>query len=338
VKIPANRLQAHLREPLKPCYLISGDETLLVQEALDALRAVAREQGYDSRELHVQLPGFDWARLSAEANELSLFASRRVVELRLPTGKPGRDGGAAIAELAASAGDDLLFVVQAPKLDGSTAGARWVKALESAGVHVQVWPLAARDLPQWIAGRMRRAGLKPGRDAVTVIAERVEGNLLAADQEVQKLLLLHGEGEVSGEDARAAVADSSRFDVYQLADAALAGDTARALRILDGVRSEGLEAVIVLWALCRELRTLARLAEAIDAGENLGTAMRRQRIWEKRQNLLRSCVARHRRADFYAMLQAGRRADAAAKGQGPGDPWQLATNLVWRLARSRSAA
>ncbi|MDX1482697.1 MAG: DNA polymerase III subunit delta, partial [Woeseiaceae bacterium] len=313
MKIPANRFGAHLREPLKPCYLISGDEPLLVQEALDALRAAAREQGFDSRELHVQLDRFDWNPIAAAGSEMSLFASRRIVELRLPTGKPGRDGSAAIAELAAQAGDDLLFIVQTPKLDRKTASTRWVKALEAAGVHVQVWPVSPRDLPQWVAERMRRAGLKPDRDAVRIIADRIEGNLLAANQEIEKLRLLLGETTVTGADVRNAVADSSRFDVYQLADAALAGNPARALRILDGVRAEGVEPFVVVWALTRELRTLARLAEVVESGANLGAAMQKLRVWKTRQTLVRGCVARHRRTEFFEMIEACQRADAASK-------------------------
>lgn len=338
MKIPAARLAGHLREPLKPCYLISGDEPLLLQEALDALRGAAREQGFESRDRHVQLAGFDWNVLTNAANELSLFASRRIIELALPTGKPGREGSAAIAELAEQCSDDLLFIVQTPKLDRSAQNAKWAKALDSFGVHVQVWPVDARELPRWIAERMRRIGLEPSREAVRMIADRVEGNLLAADQEVEKLRLLLGEGPVSGEQVRDAVANSSRFDVYKLADAALSGDAARALRILDGVRAEGIDAVIVLWALTRELRVLARLAETVDGGGNLAAAMRKERVWDSRQNLVRGCLGRHRLNDFFDMIQAARQADAVAKGQLRGDAWQLATNLVWQLAGHRAAA
>lgn len=338
MKIPANRLSAHLREPLKPCYLVSGDEPLLVQEALDSIRETARRRGFDSRDLHVQLSGFDWRALASAGAELSLFASRRIVELRLPTGKPGREGGAAIVELAAQASDDLLFLVQTPKLDRNTANAKWVKTLTSLGAMVQVWPIGPRELPQWIGDRMRRAGMTPDRDAVRVIAERVEGNLLAAEQEIQKLRLLHGEGPVSGAAARAAVADSSRFDVYQLADAALAGNAGRALRILDGLRAEGVSEVVVLWAVTRELRLLAKLAEAVHNGANLGQSMQKLRVWNTRQNLVRGCLGRHDRDAFFAMMQAARHADAVAKGQRYGDAWQLATNLVWGLSAGCKAA
>ena len=338
MKLPANRLGSHLREPLKPCYLVSGDDPLLVQEALDSLRKAARDQGFDSRDLHIQLTGFDWSILSSAANELSLFASRRLVELRLPTGKPGRDGSAAIAELANQAGDDLLFIVQAPRLDRSSTNSKWVKALDARGVHIPVWPIDARELPRWIADRMRNAGLEPEPEAVRVIADRVEGNLLAANQEIEKLRLLLGPGTVSGEQVRSAVADSSRFDVYKLADAALAGDAPRALRILDGVRAEGVDAVVVLWALSRDLRTLARISQAMETGTSAAAAFRAERVWESRQNLLRGCIGRHRLRQFFDMLQAARQADAVAKGQEAGDAWQLITNLVWQLSLREAAA
>lgn len=332
MKLAPNNLASHLKKPLLPCYLVSGDEPLLVAETLDAIRDAAREQGYTSRDLHVQSPGFDWQTLASSANNLSLFATRRILELRLPTGKPGREGAAAIAGLAEQSGDDLLFLVVTPKLDRSAAGSKWVKALESRGATIQVWPVALRDLPGWISARMRKLDLSPDTEAVRMIADRVEGNLLAADQEIEKLRLLHGAGPVTAEDVSRAVADSSRFDVFQLVDAALAGDTRRALRILGGVRAEGIEPVVVVWALTRELRTLARLAASVEAGQNLGPAMQRTGVWRSRQNLVRSCLGRHHSRDFYRLIQAGRQADAMAKGQMAGDAWQVATNIVWQLS------
>lgn len=332
MKIPADRLPSHLKEPLLPCYLVSGDEPLLVQEALDAIRGAARAGGFDSRELYVQMQGFDWRQLAASAIELSLFSSRRIVELRLPTGKPGRDGAATIVELAEKAAGDLLFIVQTPKLDRNSANSKWAKTLDRRGGTVQVWPIGLRELPSWINSRMQRLGLEPDREAVRMIADRVEGNLLAAQQEIEKLRLLHGQGPITGGYVSQAVVDSSRFDVYQLVDAALTGDTRRALRILEGVRAEGIDAVVVIWALTRELRVLARLADAVNAGQNLGAALQKCGVWRSRQNIVRACVARHARADFHAMIQASGVADSAAKGQSPGDAWQLATNLVWRLS------
>ncbi|MDZ7644834.1 MAG: DNA polymerase III subunit delta [Woeseiaceae bacterium] len=338
MKIPANQLSAQLDKSLLPCYLVTGDEPLLVQEALDAIRAAARRREFSSRDLFVAVSGFDWAELAAAGSNQSLFAERRIIELQLPTGKPGRQGAAAICDLLPRLAADLLLIVSAPKLDRSAATSKWARALESAGGLVPVWPIDRRELPAWIQARMRAIGLAPDRDAVRLLAERVEGNLLAAQQEIEKLRLLQGEGPVSVEEVSRAVADSSRFDVYKLVDAALAGDARRALRILGGVRAEGVQAAMVMWALAREVRTLARLAENVGAGRDLGAAMQKSGVWRNRQALVRSCVGRHGRADFYRLLQALRQADAAAKGQQAGDPWLLASEIILLLARGRPQA
>ncbi len=338
MKISANQILSQLDRTLLPCYLVTGDEPLLVQETLDAIRAAARQQGFGSRETYFQTTGFDWSELAAAGGNMSLFADRQIIELRLPTGKPGVKGSAAIAEFAARAGDDILFLVSAPKLDRNGSKAKWVKALDERGGIVQVWPVDARELPGWIAARMKQAGMAPDRDAVRLLADRVEGNLLAAQQEIEKLRLLHGEGAVTAEEVDAAVADSSRFDVYKLVDAAVAGNGARAVRVLNGVKTEGVEPVIVMWALTRELRTLAALADSVVGGGDLGAAMRRMRVWQNRQGIVRACVSRHQPVDFYRLLKASRDADAAAKGQKRADPWQLATRIVLDLASAEQVA
>jgi DNA polymerase-3 subunit delta len=334
LKIRANQLSSHLKKSLAPCYLVTGDEHLLVSEALDEIRAAAKTRGFGTRELHVATTGFDWGQLTASTSNMSLFAEQRIVELRLPTGKPGRSGGQAIVDLVEQAGPELLFVVTAPKLDKGSTNAKWAKAMDQKGVSLPVWPITLRELPGWIANRMRQAGLQPDRDAVAMIADRVEGNLLAAGQEIEKLRLLLGEGKVTAEDVHGAVANSSRFDVYNLADAAMAGDAPRAVRILGGLKAEGVEPVIVMWALTRELRTLATLDDAVRQGTDLGSAMQAARVWNNRQGLMRSCIGRHQQGDFHRMLKASGRADAAAKGQRYGDPWQMAADIVVGMARA----
>lgn len=332
MKIQANQLSSHLKDNLAPCYLVTGDEHLLVAEALDTIRHAAKRRGFEARELHIATTGFDWAELASAASNLSLFAEKRLVELRLPTGKPGRAGGQAIVDLVGRLGPELMLVVSGPKLDRSAAASKWAKTLDERGVSVPVWPVGVRELPGWIAARMRKAGLEPDREAVTLIADRVEGNLLAAGQEIEKLRLLLGEGPVTAEDVGNAVADSSRYDVYKLVDAALAGDSRRAVRILSGLRSEGIEPVIVMWALTRELRTLATLSDAVNRRVDLGAAMQKAGVWRSRQGLVRSCVGRHVGTGFYRLLKAAVRADGAAKGQSRDDPWQLATDIVVGLA------
>lgn len=335
MKIQANQLQSHLQKNLASCYLLSGDEHLIVDESLDAIREAARQRGFASRDLHVATSGFDWTALHDSTANLSLFAERRIVELRLPTGKPGRAGGKAIADLVANTGPDLLLIVVTPKLDRRVQSAAWVKALDAAGVSIAVWPIGPRELPGWIGERMRRAGLQADRDAIAMIADRVEGNLLAAGQEIEKLRLLLGEGKVAAEDVAAAVADSSRFDVFKLVDAALTGDARRAVRVLNGLRAEGVEPVIIVWALTRELRTLATLAEAIADGTDLASGMRKAGVWQNRQGLVRACVARHKPRDFHRLLRETAQADQAAKGQVQADPWQVVTPIVLNLAAAR---
>ena len=337
MKIPAAQLPSALAKSLLPCYLVSGDEPLLAQEALDTIRAEARRRGFGAREVHVVTTGFDWNEIAVAAGSLSLFAEKRILELKVPTGKPGRDGSAAIADLMQQVGDDLMVLVEAPRLDKS-ASSKWVKEIEAVGAHVQVWPVGPRELPGWIAARARAVGLKPDRDAVNLLVDRVEGNLLAAHQEIEKLRLLLGDGPVSGADVENAVADSSRFDVYKLTDAAVEGKAARAIRMLGRLRAEGVEPVIVVWALTRELRTLARVAEMVQTGSDLGAALQRAGVWRTRQASVRSCVARHAASDFYRLLQITRRADAAAKGQMRVDPWQLVTEIVFGLAAAATKA
>lgn len=332
MKIQANQLSTHLQKKLAPCYLVSGDEHLLVAEALDTIREAARGNGFSTRDLHVATAGFDWSALLSSGSNLSLFAEKRIVELRLPTGKPGRAGGQAIVDLLGQCGDDLMLIVVAPKLDRGTQSAKWVKTLEASGVSVPVWPVEARELPAWINARMRRAGLEPDRDAVMLIADRVEGNLLAAGQEIEKLRLLLGAGKVSAEDIRRAVANSSRFDVFKLVDAALAGDAKRVVKVLAGLQGEGVEPVIVVWAITRELRTLARLGDAVAAGGDLAKSMQKVGVWRTRQGLIRSCFARHRPGAFHQMLKTAGRADLAAKGRLAIDPWEFATDILVGLA------
>jgi DNA polymerase-3 subunit delta len=328
LKINVNQLSTHLQKSLAPCYLVTGDEHLLVDEALDAIRAAAREQGFTSRDLHVATTGFDWTQLRDSGANLSLFAEKRIIELRVPTGKPGRAGSQAIADFVDIIDSDLLFIVVAPKLDRNSQSAKWVKALEAKGVSIPVWPIGLRELPGWIAERMRGTGLQPDRDAVTLIADRVEGNLLAAGQEIEKLRLILGEGKVTADDVGDAVANSSRYDVFKLVDAALGGDAKRALRILSGLRAEGIEPVIVVWALTRELRTLASLTDTVAQGADLANGMRKNGVWQNRQALVRNCIGRHKHGDFHQLLKSASHADQAAKGQTSSDPWQISTDIV----------
>ncbi|MEO1576511.1 MAG: DNA polymerase III subunit delta, partial [Pseudomonadota bacterium] len=274
------------------------------------------------------------ALLAGGAN-LSLFASRRLVELRLPTGKPGQKGGRIIAEMAADVPPDTCLVILTPKLAREQLSTKWVKAVEKGGVLVQVWPVPVAQLPRWIEQRMHARGLSPVGDAVSILADRVQGNLLAADQEIEKLRLAHGEGSVDGAAVAQSVADSARFDVFALGDSALLGDTPRAVRILDGLRSEGVEGTLIVWALTREVRSLAAILAAVENGASLDQAMAAQRVWSNRTTLVARAARRVRSADAaYRLLALCAQCDAAVKGQLYGvDPWERLTSLVVALCQ-----
>lgn len=314
---------------------MTGDEVLGVGETLDAIRASARDAGFDMRELLVAERGFDWASLTAASQSMSLFSERKIIDLRIPNGKPGRQGSEAICEFLEVASDDLLLLVSAPKLDGSTMSSKWVKAIDQHGVVVRVWPPEAKDFPAWISGRLAKAGLSASRDAVLQLARRVEGNLLAAQQEIDKLSLLITEGEVTAKDIEAAVADSARYDVFLLADEALSGRVQRALRMVGGLRREGTVPVLVLWALAKEARQLAVMREALEQGEPMASLFRTHRVWQKRQAVIRQCLSRIDTAAAVQLIQLCDRADRASKGQSGEDAWQLILRIVLLLSTGR---
>ncbi|MBT8136750.1 MAG: DNA polymerase III subunit delta [Gammaproteobacteria bacterium] len=333
MKTGPEKLKSQLEKKLAPFYLIAGDQPLLVTEAADLVRSHAREAGYGARELHVVERGFDWAALQAETRNMSLFAEKRLIELRIPTAKPGTDGSKALVQLAEDPSPDVLILVITGRLDARASSAKWVKSLARAGVHVPVTDIPTGRLPQWVQRRMRDRGLQAPIGGARIIAERCEGNLLAADQEIEKLLLINGPGKVDETAVMQSVTDSARFDVFQLADAAMVGDTTRALRILNGLLAEGVAAPLILWALDRELRTLARLSWLLDHGVSIGDAMAQARVWSSRRTLVRRALDRHRKPGaFIRLLGIAARADRIAKGVEFGDAAAELTRLVAALA------
>jgi len=350
VSLSPEQLEAGLARRLAPAYLIAGDEPLLMQECADAVRRRAREQGFAEREVHAVERGFDWAAFAGELSSLSLFASRRLIELRLKT-PAAADGGAEIfARFAAAPPDDIMLLAMTPKLGGRGKQPAWVQALARVGELVEVRPVAPPELPAWIEGRLRRVGLRADAEAVRLLAERVEGNLLAAHQEIEKLGLLHGGGELDAEAVRAAVADSARYDIFKLADAAVAGDLARALRILAGLKAEGLAIPQVLWPLAREIRGLVRVRWLMDEGLAAQAAMQRAGIWRNRAGLVGRAVARHDGRALRGLARHVALVDRMSKGAPPGnavpvlpgegaakaparcDPWAELVELVCALA------
>lgn len=350
MQLAAAQLPAHLGRGLKPLYTVHGDEPLLVQEALDALRAAARAQGYTERTVFtVAGAHFDWSSVLAAGNALSLFAERRIVELHIPSGKPGKDGGEALQQLARNSAQssDTLTLVVLPRLDKATRSSAWFAALEQHGVSVPIDPVERAALPEWIAQRLAARGLRvepgeAGQRTLQFFADRVEGNLLAAHQEVEKLALLYpasAEAPVvlSFEQVEAAVLNVARYDVFKLSEAVLGGQLARVQRMLEGLRAEGEAAVLVHYTLAEDIRALKRVKDALEAGRPLPVALREQRIWGARERLFERVLPQLKPAALTQLLLDAHTVDGIVKGLGvpdwPSDPWQALQRLALRLAR-----
>ncbi|KRW71128.1 DNA polymerase III subunit delta [Stutzerimonas nitrititolerans] len=339
MKLPPAQLGKHLQGSLAPVYVVSGDEHLLCQEACDAIRAACRQQAFSERQVLSVESGFDWGQLLEAGANLSLFAERRLLELRIPSGKPGDKGAAALLHYLARPAEDTVLLISLPKLDGSTQKTKWAKALiDGKDVQfLQVWPVDAAQLPQWIRQRLSQAGLAADQEAVELIAARVEGNLLAAAQEIEKLKLLAEDGRVTADTVQAAVADSARYDVFGLIDAALQGHPEHSLRMLEGLRGEGIEAPVILWALARELRLLANIAQQYAQGVPLERAFSQARppVWDKRRPLVSKALQRHDVAGWQRLLMAAQLIDEQIKGQAEGDPWIGLSNICLQLSGRR---
>jgi DNA polymerase-3 subunit delta len=279
MQLRTEQLEAHLqRGPLARCYVVSGDEALLCLEAQDAIRAAARAQGFTERQVLHADARMDWSALAQAATGLSLFASRRLIEIRLPSGKPGRNGGPALLAQAQRDDPDTLTLLSLPRLDWATRKADWVTGLQARATWIEVAGVPRERLPEWLGARLARQGQRAGRPALEFLADRVEGNLLAAHQELGKLRLLHGEGELSLEQVRQAVFDVARYDLSDLPAAMLAGDRPRLLRLLGGLRAEGEPLPLLLWMVSEELRGLLRLKQASAGGRPLAGALRGVRL------------------------------------------------------------
>ncbi len=332
MRVRPDQLATHLRKTLASLYLVFGEEPLQSQEAADALRAAARERGYNERECLTVETGFDWDTLRQRAASRSLFASRRLLELRLGNAKPGDAGAKALSEYAARPADDTVLLITAGKLDWATQKSRWFAALDGAGVVVQAAPVEPGQLSGWIDRRLRSRGLNPTPDAVTLLSERVEGNLLAAAQEIEKLALLVAGRELTVEAVLAAVGDNARYSIYDFVDAALLGKPERVARILDGLRGEGVEPVLANWALHQEIRRLAALAFARDHGQAPEAALAEQKVWDKRKPLMRQALQRLTLGDCRRLLRACARTDRLVKGVEAGSPWDALLANGLRLA------
>ncbi|MDH3451161.1 MAG: DNA polymerase III subunit delta [Gammaproteobacteria bacterium] len=328
MQIPLEKLADRLQQPLAPVFLICGDEPLQRQEAGDQVRAACREAGYEERTVLLADSGFEWQQLQDFGNNLSLFATRRLLELRL-SGSPGQAGGKALQAYAAAPPEDTVLLVIGPRIERKTQSSAWYRAVDECGVLVQVWPVDRRRFAQWLVKRAESLDLQLSKSAAGVLAERVENNMLAAAQELEKLRLLCGAAAVDEETVLRAVADSARYNVFDLADAMLGGEHARVTRILRGLREEGVEAVLVLWSIARELRVLATVAAALAHGTQQDSALREAGVWSRRKPLVTQALRRG--SDWQALLLEAAAADRSIKGAAP-EPWSALEALALRSA------
>ena len=337
MRLKAEQLNSHLSQgPLAPAYLISGDEPLLLQETADAIRISAKNQGYTERELlHVEA-GFDWNIVLTEANSLSLFSEKKILEIRIPNGKPGDKGSKTLQEYASNANPDTLLLITTPKLDANATRGKWVKAIEGLGAFIQLWPVTTNQLPQWINKRLQLAGIQANRQAVAILAERVEGNLLAAAQEIEKLKLLVPKGEIDADTMSTIVADSARFNVFTLVDKAMQGESQSACRTLRGLREEGAEATVILWALTRELRTLLKANDALASGDHMDWVLKNLGVWEKRKPLIKDALRRLSTGQLRQMLKLAGGIDRAIKGMRKASHWEELTTLILMLCGTQT--
>ncbi|MCK7598250.1 DNA polymerase III subunit delta [Microbulbifer sp. CAU 1566] len=331
-RINPRQLPQSLRQGLAPIYVVTGDEPLLVQECCDSIRDTARHHGFIERDLLHGEANFDWGLLLSAAGSLSLFADKKIIELRLPGGKPGDKGSKALQEFADMANEETLLLLVLPKLDRAQLNSKWVKALDAKGVLIQIWPVDAAEMPRWIHQRLRAAGLDAEPEAIQILAERVEGNLLAASQEIEKLKLLAQDNVISADTMNNAVASSARYDVFGLIDKALAADAAGAVKTLQGLRAEGVEAPVVLWAIAREIRTLLETQQKLDEGQPLNRLVRIQ----KRQPLIQAACQRLHPRQLENFLLRARAVDNAIKGGKEMDPWAGLLELTLNLSGKRS--
>jgi DNA polymerase-3 subunit delta len=329
-------LEGHLAKTIAPLYVIASDEHLLALEAADKIRRAARANGYSERDVLTVERTFKWGELLAANQALSLFGDKKLIELRIPTGKPGKDGSAALQAYAKDLSPDNLTLVTLPKLDWQSAKASWVTSLQQAAVYIDIPTVERAALPNWIGTRLAAQGQSADRQGLDFIADRVEGNLLAAHQEIQKLGLLHEPGKLSFEQIHDAVLNVARYDVFKLSEAMLLGDPARLVRMLEGLKGEGEALPLVLWAVAEEIRTLLKLKAGMEQGRPLGALLKEYRIWGPRERMMEPALRRLSLGTLEAALQDAAQVDKMVKGLRAkayaGDAWDAMLQLALKVA------
>lgn len=336
MRLTQAQLAPHLKQGLQSIYVLIGDEPLAQRESLDAIRSEAISQGYDERTSLIVERNFNWQQVQNFGQSISLFSSRRLLELNIPNGKPGLEGGKALQALTAKALPDTTIIIILPTLERDAKNSAWFAALESHAQVISLNEVDAASLPKWIAGRLAQHGQYTSQQTLEFLAHQVEGNLLAANQEVEKLSLLYPQGELSEETVREAVLNVSRYDAFQLGEAVLAGDAERATRILQGLQDEGETAVAVMNPLIWVLRPLVRIKQAEMHGANLASAMTSARIYGDKQTLVKRAISRFSLRQLEAALQKLADIDKMAKGVMLGDAWLEISRLCFGLAKVRA--
>lgn len=331
MKLSVQQLPEHLKQNLLPIYFISGDEPYQKDEALQQIRQAAIKQGFSERQVYHVDRKFDWNILQQQANSMSLFAEKKLIELRLQSNKPG-EGTKHLTGYAQNLPADTILIIITPKLEPAQQNAKWFKTIAAAGAVIAVWPIERKQLPQWVQQQMRKRGLQPDAQALNLFCDRVEGNLLAADQEIEKLLLLSGQGPITAEDITELVTDSARYDVFALVDTLLAGDVDYGVRILYGLKGEGVEPVLIAWALTREIRQLVSMSTLVAQGTSIQAVCDQYRVWPKRQAVIKSALVRSDATYWANCLKQSAQLDRVIKGQKMGNRWHELLQLGLAVA------
>lgn len=331
MNVRPDQLQSMIAKTMYPVYMVSGDEPLQQMESLDLIRSFLRENDFSEREILDVDAKFDWQRLTEEAASMSLFATRRIVELRLPSAKPGKQGSQVIKDYLSRPPEDTVLIINAGKVDSNAKKSVWYKSIEQNGLVVQCWPVPVEKLSSWLKLRFKLRNMDADNDVLSYISQHVEGNLLAADQEIEKLYLLLGPGKITYADVAEAVTSQSRYSVFELVDVLLSGNTKRAIKIVAGLKAEGIVPVIVNWALAKDIRLLSQVA--VDAS-SADFILKRSGVWQSRITLFKSCLARHTQRSFHHMLKRCAYLDAASKGLIDANVWDDLEALCVRLAGS----
>ena len=332
MKLRLDQLTQNLKNGLAPIYIVSGDVPLLVQECSDQIKASAKAAGFNEyQRFHIDKQ-FNWNELYQSTQSMSLFGDKKLIELRIPNAKPNDIGKNFLKDFAQQPDEDNLILLVTDKLDSASQRSAWFKAIEKVGVLIQIWPVEIDRLPQWINQRMRQSGLTPNTAATQIIAEKVEGNLLAAAQEIEKLRLLNGEGPIDENTVLAAITDSARYDIFQLVETAQLGNAAKAIKILNGLKQEGSEATLILWAITRELRSLAGMATKLADGSPLNRVFQEYRVWDKRKPAIQASLKRLNSKEIGRLIQMAQQADLAIKGLEKKDPWLIFSDIVLTIS------